>query len=244
MEGQSLKQNRYRVLVLVLAVICLVPAIAYTNAAEPPALVVIMTNAPADAEVSLVTAAGLVEVSKSRVAWETYYVFYHRDIGTSGEFTLQVSGNDIRYEQTVGVQYLNSYPGVITLDFAAQTIAGGKLLSRSILLVGLRVIFTLVIEGLVFYLFGFREKRSWRVFLAMNLLTQGLLNIALNGGSPLAVYLMFKLIIMEFWVFIAETAGALVLIKEHRRLRRVAFVLTANLLSLLLGGYLITVLPV
>lgn len=200
-----MQQNRYRLLVIVLTVICLVPAIAYTNAAEPPALVVIMANAPEDAEVSLVTAAGLAEVSKSRVAWETYYVFYHRDIGTSGEITLQVSGNGARYEQMVGAQYLSSYPGVITLDFAAQTIAEGKLLSRSILLVGLRVVFTLVIESLVFYLFGFREKRSWLVFLAMNLLTQGLLNIALNGGLPLAVYLMFKLIIMEFWVFVVET---------------------------------------
>lgn len=239
-----MQQNRYRLLVIVLTVICLVPAIAYTNAAEPPALVVIMANAPEDAEVSLVTAAGLTEVSKSRVAWETYYVFYHRDIGTSDEITLRVSGNGARYEQTVGAQYLNSYPGVITLDFAAQTIVEGKLLSRSILLVALRVICTLAIESLVFYLFGFREKRSWLVFLAMNLLTQGLLNIALNGGLPLAVHLMFKLIIMEFWVFVAEIAGALVLIKEHRRLRRVVFVLTANLLSLVLGGYLITVLPV
>jgi hypothetical protein len=198
----------------------------------------------ADAEVSLVTAAGLVEVPKSQVAWESYYVFYHRDIGASGEFTLQVSGNGARYEQTVGAQYLNSYSSVITLDFAAQTIAEGKLLSRSILLVGMRVVFTLAIESLVFYLFGFREKRSWLVFLTMNLLTQGLLNIALNGGLPLVSYLMFKLIIMEFGVFIVETAGALILIKEHGCLRRVTFVLTANLLSLVLGGLLITVLPV
>lgn len=239
-----MKQNLYRLLVIVLAVICLTPATGYSNSAQPPALVVIMKNAPEDAAISLVTKADLVVVPKSRTAWESYYVFYHQDIDTGSEMTLLVSGNGAGYEQTVGKQYLNGYNSVITLDFAAQTITEGKLLSRSILLIGMRLFFTLVIESLAFFLFGFREKRSWMVFLAMNLLTQGMLNIALNGGAPLAVHLMFQLIIMECWVFVAETVGALLLIKEHSCLRRVAFVLTANLLSLALGGYLITVLPV
>ena len=239
-----MKRNVYRLLAIVLAVICLVPAIAYTNSAEPPALVVIMENAPPDAAVALVTQQGLVEVSKSQTAWETYFVFYHQDIGTGGEIILKVSGNGTSYEQTVEKQYLSGYPSVVTMDFSAQTIAAGKLFLRSILLVSMRVLFTLASESLVFFLFGFREKRSWIIFLVMNLCTQGMLNIVLNGGSPLGGQLMYQLIMMEFLIFVMETVTVLALIKEHGRLRRIAFVLTANLLSLIWGGFLIAVLPV
>lgn len=229
---------------MLLAVICLMPAVGYANSAQPPALVIILQNAPDDATVSLVTEEGVVAGSKSRTAWETYYVFYGQNIGTKGEYTLKVSGSGSEYEQKVTSEYLRGYDRVITLDFAAQTIAAGKLLSRSILLVGMRVVFTLAIESLVFFLFGFRQKRSWLVFLAMNILTQGMLNISLNDGVPLANYLMLSLILLECGVFLAETAGALLFIKEHSRLRRVTFVWVANLLSLVLGGLLIIVLPV
>lgn len=190
-----MKRNLYRLLAIVVAVICLAPAIAYTNSAQPPALVIIMKNAPDDTVVSLITKDGLVPVPKSQTAWESYYVLYDKHIDTVGadsirpssrDIRLQVSGNGTVYEQPVEKQYRDRHDSVITLDFAAQTITAGKLLSRSILLVGMRLFFTLAIEGLVFFLFGFRDKRSWRVFLVMNLLTQGMLNIALNNGLPLA----------------------------------------------------------
>lgn len=229
---------------LLFLLVGVMPIEVYANSAQPPALVIIMKNAPEDAAVSLLNSAGSKEADKTQTAWETYFVFYYPDVGTSSEVTLKVSGNGTEYGQKVGAEYLQGYDSIITLDFAAQTIKGGKLLSRSILLVSMRVLLTLVIEGLVFLLFGFREKRSWMIFLLMNLLTQGWLNISLNGGWPLGIYMMTDLIMMEFLVFVAEAAGVLVLIKEHSRLRRVVFVVVANLLSLILGGCLITVLPV
>jgi len=203
-----------------------------------------MRNAPEDVSVSIITADSMTEGRKSKTAWETYYTFYKRDLGSSTEITLRVSGDGVEYEQPVGEQYLEGYNNIVTLDFAAQSLAAGKLLSRSILLVTLRVFLTLAIESAIFFLFGFRDKKSWLVFLLMNLLTQGILNIILNGASPFASYLIFNLVLMEFWVLVAEIAGALVFMKEHGRLRRVTYVLVANLASLVLGGYLIIVLPV
>jgi len=117
-------------------------------------------------------------------------------------------------------------------------------LSRSILLVSLRVILTLIIEAIVFWLFVFRKKNSWLAFLIINLITQGALNIWLNSSVPLASYLVFSLIFAEFFVFIAEIVLFLTLIKEHSRRRTVLYVIAANFLSLFAGGYIITVLPV
>lgn len=240
----NLKRKSYTLLIILFAVFCFFPTSVYANSAEPPALIVIMKNAPEDVLVSIISAETMKEGQKSKIAWETYYAFYNRDIGNNKEITLRVSGNGISYDQIVGKQYLTGYNSIVTLDFSAQTIAAGKLLSRSIFLVTLRVFFTLVIEGVIFLLFGFRDKKSWIAFLIMNLLTQGILNIALNGASPFASYLILNLILMEFLVFVAEIMGVLVFIKEHKKFRRVSYVLVANLASLILGGYLITILPI
>lgn len=222
--------------------ISIFPTIAYANSAEPPALIIIVKNAPTD--ISIISAENMQEGLKRKVAWETYYAFYSRDVGNSDEITLVVSGNGKSYNQIIGKEYLKGYSSIITLDFTNQTIAAGKLVSRSIILVSLRVLFTLMIEGIVFLIFGFRNKKSWLAFLIINLLTQGILNIVLNGFSPFLSYKIIGLIFLEFFVFVAEIVGFLVFAKEHGKFRRIAYVLIANLTSLIMGGYLITALPI
>lgn len=239
-----MKQRIVALLIVLVSVLGCFPISAFANAAEPPALIVILKDAPQDAAISIVSAGAAKAGLKSEVAWETYYVFYNRDMGSSNEIILKVSGNGMEYEQIIGKQHLNAYTSVITLDLAAQTIEAGKLLTRSILLVTLRLFLTLAIEGIIFFLFGFRNKKSWRVFLIMNLVTQGILNIVLDGATPLAYYLIFNLIFMEAVIFLAEIFGVLVLIKEHGEFRRVSFALVANTASLILGGYWIMNLPV
>lgn len=239
-----MKQNLYRILLLFVLFAFIVPIPVYANSAQPPALVIIMKNAPEDAAVSLDTNDGFMKVPKRQVAWETYFLLYSFDMGFDSVITLQISGNGTQYELTIGSEYLNRYDSIVTLDFAARTITHGKLLSRSILLVSIRVILTLIIEGTVFLLFDFRDKRSWMVFIIMNLVTQGALNIALNRGGPIQSYLILYLIVLELFVFIAEIVGSLVFIKEQRGIRRIMFVLVANLTSLVAGITLITALPV
>ena len=67
---------------------------------------------------------------------------------------------------------------------------------------------------------------------------------ALNSNGPIMDYVMFTLIFGEIFVFAAEIITFLFFVKEHERSRKEIYVLTANLASLIVGGYLITVLPV
>jgi hypothetical protein len=109
----------------------------------------------------------------------------------------------------------------------------------------LRILLTLAIEACVFWLFGYRDKRSWIAFLVINLITQASVNIWLiSGFDPLGSYLVLMLIFAEILVFIFELIAFLIVIKEHGKLRTAGYVMAANLLSLVAGGYLITVLPV
>ena len=109
----------------------------------------------------------------------------------------------------------------------------------------LRVALTLITEAIVFGYLDTGRKRSWLAFLnIINLLSQGTLNIMLNGESPIASYVIFGLIIGEIFVFIFESIAFLAFVKEHKAWRTFLYVLIANILSLVVGGYIITVLPI
>jgi hypothetical protein len=107
----------------------------------------------------------------------------------------------------------------------------------------MRVVLTLIVEGLVFFLLGFRTRRSWTVFLIVNLVTQGALNLWINTVTYNDYSLFFGLIFYEFVIIIVEMVAFLGLLKEHGKWRRALYVLLANILSLLGGGYMLTVLP-
>ena len=111
-------------------------------------------------------------------------------------------------------------------------------------LVGLRVSLTLLIESAIFWLLGFRERRTWLIFLIMNLITQGVLNLMLATNPVSASYVIFGLIFGEIFVFIVEWIVTLSLIKEHNQAKRFVTVSLSNFASLILGGYLISILPV
>ena len=209
------------------------------NSAEPPSILIIVPNAPDELEISM----GNIKAGRTNKAFESYYTFYRTDIKSTNN-TLRFTTSSRSFEITINVP-LASYNNIFTLDLDNQTLAPGKSLSRSIILPSLRIILTLVIEGIVFFLFGYRKKKSWLIFIIVNLLTQGILNILLAGNySPLNNYLIFSLIAGEIVVFIVEIIAFLILINEHGRLRTASFVILANLSSLIAGGYLITVLPV
>ena len=231
-------------LFIFLYIFTLLPITVYANSAEPPALIVLIENAPEDISISVISSDALTEGSKREMAWETYFAFYYRDFAERDEILLLVSGNNISYETFINQEYLKGYNSIVTLDFENQHIYPGKLLSRTILLVGLRIFLTLIIESLIFFIFGFREKKSWLIFLCINLVTQGMLNISISQFTPFSSYILLNLIFWEIIILFVEMIAFLVLLKEHKKLKRILYAITANIASLILGGYLITVLPV
>ncbi len=188
------------------------------------------------------TGDAYVKVEKVEKAMEKYYTFYSRHLRDVSDYVFKVTTGNDSYEIAIdkpGERYNQIY----TLNLTDRTLTPGKLLSRSVLLILMRVILTLIIEGIVFWMFGFRNKDYWIAFLIINVITQGLLNIWINGFFPIQSYLILNLVAAEILIFIAEIKAFLMIIKTQR-LRTVLYVLTANLMSLLAGGYIITVLPV
>jgi hypothetical protein len=240
------KISKYLILVLVLCtvMITILPTVTLANSAEPPSLIILTNNPPDDLSIVLISDNNQPEAIVRRVAWEGYYVFYSADLKASDKYSFKVTTKGESFECTLDTP-LQGYNNVFTLDMSNRKLTPGKYPLRSVLLVSIRLLLTLLIEGIIFWLFRYKQKRSWIVFLAINLITQGLLNIWLSGGkSPLQSYLILVLFMGELFVFIAEMIAFPIFIKEHKKRRAFAYAFIANFISLIAGTYFITLLPV
>ena len=212
----------------------------YANSAEPPSILIIVPGAPDDLEIRM--GENILANRIEHKEFESLYTFYSYQLKTA-DYVVTVTTGGKTFEIKLDAP-LKTYNNIYTLDLKNQKLTPGKSLSRSVSRVSIRVILTLIIEAIVFLLLGYRKKKSWLIFLIVNLLTQGILNIWLNGYTPfVSSYLLFSLILGELLVFIVEMIVFLVFIKEHRRWRTALFVIIANLLSLIAGAYFMVILP-
>lgn len=235
--------NKILYIVLVVVFISFVcGSVVAANAAEPPSIFIIVPNAPDDLRITI----NGVEASRRDKPFEKYYLFYDRDLQSDSVYLLQVSTDGSTFEISLERPFY-IYKSVFTLDLNNKVLTPGKNQSRSIAFIILRVLITLMVEGFVFYLFGFRQRRSWVVFLIINLITQGLLNLWISGLFPFPDYVFYvyiQLLFIEILVIIAELMAFLLLVKEQSRLRIIVYVVATNILSLLMGMILITSLPI
>lgn len=241
-------KRAFRMFVLCLLMLLLLPISVSANSAEPPGIIVIVTGAPEDVELTLElpqeTEYG-IRKTRSTAMWEQYFRFYyHVGMDTLDGAVIRVTGGDAQFICPLPAGTANRYNNLMTLDFGAQTLTAGQHPLRQPLLVALRLTLTLMIEGAVFYLFGFRKKRSWVIFLLVNLATQLWLNIFIAHSAFSGGYWVFGYIGIELCIFLAESIGFPIFIKEKKAGRCILCALVANAVSLALGSWLISNLPV
>ncbi|XUW99905.1 MAG: hypothetical protein TUN42_08400 [Dehalogenimonas sp.] len=211
--------------------------ICYANSAPPPRIVIVVNNAPPNLELSI----GQTNASRDDRLTTSYFVI-HPYFEKSAEFRLTVTNGADTFELPIeGVQY--TFNNVYTLDLSSRQLASGPPASRFIWL-PVTILLTLALEGIVFFLFRYRIARSWLIFVVINVLTQlGLYYWLSQNSDFLDNYILLTYVIGEFFVFIIEIVAFVVLLREHGRLRAAAYAFTANLFSLVAGGYLLMVLP-
>lgn len=250
-----------RVLCVIAAVVfCLaVPVGALANSAEPPCVTVLVLAPPGDLELTIEFDSAQGEepqrLSGERMLWEGYYRFHGRwnvdPEGLTGAKLVVETGGE-SFALTIDPTGFARYNNLITLDVGGRQLLYGQPWWRQPLLIFLRVSLTLVLEGLVFLLFGYRQKRSWLVFLLVNLVTQLGVNLCIycvaspTALEPYAALIYLGLLLytpMEILVLVAEAIAFPRLVKEHRKRRAVGYAFVANLFSWALGGALLAVLP-
>ena len=226
-----------RILLLLLIPVVLtvgVPSICYANSPPPPAIFIIVPDAPKD----LVLKIGSFHVTRKDKLFESYFGFGTFENKVPQDTVLQVTTGGASFD--VAIPPLTKYSNTLTLDLRNKILTPGAPSFHAYEFAAITVVLTLLIEGIVFYFFGYRKKSSWLVFLVTNLITQGFLYFMLTTSvyPTLYNYAVFELIFGEILVFIIEIAAFLTLINEHHRLETFLYVIVANLVSLFAGGYL------
>lgn len=244
-------KSRIITFLIILVISCLIPIATYANSAEPPSFTIIVSNAPKDLSLSLqFPNKGEMEgilLKKEQKAWESYYrFFYHMSPSRSIQLDgcmLIVKSAEKSFQCSLPVITFNRYNNFLTLDMETETLSVGQPKFRVALLVIMRVILTLLIEGCIFFLFGYRKKQSWIAFLAINIITQGGLNAMLTGPG-MGSYWIFGFIFGEILVLAIELIAFIYFMKEFKKRRAVIYTVVANVFSLVLGGLLIAYLPI
>ena len=204
-----------------------------------PDLTVLVPGAPDDLILTLQESLGPEQpdplIDKDKHIW--------RFFAYGDKLTLVARSSHKYFECELSLSEMNSSNKVITLDFANESIIYGQKWTHIALLITIRVILTLLIEGLVFLMFQYRKKLSWLVFLIVNLATQGLLNWYLvNDNSP-DLWFWFIIMLSVIPMLIVKTVAYAIVIKEHRVRRTILYGIAANLLSFFLANFIILILP-
>ncbi len=227
---------------LIILIAVIFPCPVYANGAEPPSLTLIVENAPNDLEVYIVYENGEDIVKKDGKIGGSLYRFYDM---WDGEIILKSSGES--KNMILPTEAFESYDDYVTLDYKTLELTIGQPAWRVPLIIALRVSFTLIIEGILLIVFGFRKKSDIIAFLIINIVTQSFLNICIitdNFGS----YEMFLLMIIEPLIFIVESIAYCVFLKcptniKYKKLYTVGYAAAANFASLFVGGFAIYMMP-
>lgn len=156
--------------------------------------------------------------------------------------TFRVAAATADEAQAAEVPYTRDFVGNIVYDWATNTVHDAtppplRFLAR----LATTLIPTLAIEGIIFWLFGFRERRSWLVFLAVNTVTQ--VGLHLVTGAMLAeagwhfLNYFLTIIVQELVIWGAEALAYALLLTERTRTRRVGYAFAANIASFVLGYF-------
>lgn len=141
-----------------------------------------------------------------------------------------------------GVLHRATLQSSATVDWAARTANAPSPAMAYALQFLCTLLPTLLIEGLLLFAFGYRSKKSWLVFLLVNLVTQGgfaiylavtVLNHGVSGWS-LIFYIPIEVIITLVELLLYRR-----LLTEKNKVRAAVYAIAANLCSAVFGLWLI-----
>jgi hypothetical protein len=138
----------------------------------------------------------------------------------------------------------DTFQMTITYDYQTATFTNRSIFVAYLLQIVSTLLPTLLIEGLLLLLFGFSLRKNLWPFLLVNLATQVLLTAALGtAGITQGMFAAYLLALpAELVVIIIESIAFALLLKQHGKGRRIAYAITANLVSLIASLVAMTVL--
>lgn len=220
-----------------------------------PLIKIIVEGSTKDLSISVESESDYI-IKPSKIAWESNYILYYFDntkFVTAQNSDLNdakiivKSGSDVFELKVDKSQMLPNK--VMTLNIEKQTLVSGKSIYRSVSLVSLRLFLILLFQSAIFWLFGFRKKRSWTIFLAISASIYTTLNIWINGFFAITLgsltYSAYnELIFASSCIFMFEMFAFLICLREKKLLHRVGLVFLVNIVSYIVINIMVRFLPI
>lgn len=226
---------------------------------QPPTLIVVVLGAPKGTEMTAVIHKGSevfhVPMEGERRLWETSYSLFRiaawqikNWYGNAYDFkdaelVMKNSEGEKRVPIPDGMLKPRGFNETLTLRYKTGELSYGLPVWRGPLLISIRLLAVLLVEGLFFYFKGYSRRKSWVMFVLINLVFHGLLNYFCNGWinvNPDYYTLFFIAIFVEF---VFETSAFLLLVDETDSNSLIDFLLPANVASHIVTLLLMSILP-
>lgn len=134
---------------------------------------------------------------------------------------------------------------VLTYSFKDGELKVGLPSWRTPALFGIRLLILLLLKGLILFLYGYRQLRSWLSFLGVNLLTMGAVNYVVRGWLNVDMANVYPLFFVGLLlVLLFELLSLVVLLSEYVRNKAVSYAVTANLAGFVAIFMMLSFLPV
>ena len=229
----------------------------------PQELTIVVINAPEDLAMQIVydgelETDGTFQIEgrgrRSRRAWETYYRFNlcsePQGVWPYEDITILISSAKYgEFEITIPVpswHFRRAF--AIRLDLETQTFSSAYSYGRNLIILLCWLIPLFAIDSLVFFIFGYRNKESWKVFVQKNLIMHGifigfwfLLHLVL---IPSIIGIIFAPLVLVIWAvkLIVEITVYKRDIVEQSKQRAILCAVLMNLIGafilILLGMYI------
>ncbi|MDR1629485.1 MAG: hypothetical protein LBS36_04645 [Oscillospiraceae bacterium] len=215
---------------------------AYASASSPT-LILIVSNAPSDISVSLSEEAAGPSIRTA--AWKKYITVYPKDFDCyDADLTLNLSGGSQSLEVVIKKGTLSGPADFVSLDFKNQTILPGRTPGQYAASIIIATSLTFLLEGILFYRFGFRKKSSWVIFLLSSAFLYGIVNAWLYLCFPLIFVMIGARFISEFFIIPFRICVFYFIFRKERKHHFWGYVLKTDVLNLILGILLIIFLPI
>ena len=142
-----------------------------------------------------------------------------------------------------GTYTRRSLQSSVTVDWASKTVDLPPVWAAYLLQFLCTLLPTLLMEGALLFIFGYRSRKSWRSFLVVNLVTQGgfaaylAVSVMQNGAN--AWMTVFFYLPIEIVITLAELLLYRWLLTEKSKSRAAVYAIAANICSAAFGLWLI-----
>ncbi len=245
-------------LLTALALALFLPISALAASGEDTFLTILVNCAPEEAVFELHfpdnAELGTITMVREDRAWETYFrVYFVKGLikwrrGLPKGTELVVKNGEESFTMTFPDGLHTSENTVLRLNLETKKLEEGVPPFRSALLVALRVGATLLLQVLAFFLLGYRERRSWLIFLAAAVVSQAVLaGFIMVGASTLTSdYVLWALVglcLAEVFITVVQTILFSVKLWERRERRAVISAVVCNVITLAVGAVDVLLLP-